>query len=209
MKKIVVFILLFLPTLASASTLARLDSLRLAAAMEAGVDSISDQLFLVSANRAVNISVQEVSGRFPAVEKAAYVMSVDGRSSYAISDTTFRKGGLIWCQIWNIYPAEGTDTLRFLKIVPSDSTYEYIQEGKSLAEDLAPPVYVYTCAGSLYVSPTPNYVDTIKYGYYAIGRFLSGDTATTDISPEFRHLIVLYAAYLIRKDLRMEATPPW
>jgi len=96
-----------------------------------------------------------------------------------------------------------------LKIVPADSVYEYVQQGKSLAKTLDPINYAYASADSIHVSPVPNYVDTIKYGYYAIGRFLSGDTATTDVRPEYRYLIVRYAAYLIRKDLRMEATPPW
>jgi len=76
-KYSLLLLLLFLPSLLCASTLKRLDSLRLAAIMEAGVDSLSDNLLLVSANRAVNIAVQEVSARFPAVEKADKVMSVE------------------------------------------------------------------------------------------------------------------------------------
>lgn len=204
-----ILLILLIPGLLSASTLKRLDTLRLMALMEAGVDSVTNQVSLVSANRAVNVAVQQVSADFSAVKKAGFVVSADGVAVYAISDTTFKDDGLIWCRIWKKHPAQGTQNLTVLKVVPADSVYEYVEEGKSLPETDAPTVYVYSSADSLYVAPVPNYVDTIKYGYYAIGRFLSGDTATTDILPKYRHLVVIYAAYLIKKDLKQDYMPLW
>jgi hypothetical protein len=201
-----ILLILLLPGLLSASTLKRLDSLYLMALMEAGVDSITNQNSLVAAKRAVNAAVQQVSADFPAVRKSDSAICSDGVASYAITDTTFRAGSLTWCRIWRQHPPDGTQNLAVLKVIPADSVYEYVQQGKALAEDLAPIAYVYCWAGSLHVAPVPNYGDTLKYGYLAIGSFLSGAAGTTDILPKYRHLIVLYAAYLIKKDLNQDYT---
>lgn len=197
-------LLLLIPGFLSASTIARLDSLRLAALAKAGIDSITNQMSLVSANRAINTTIQWVSANFPAVEKAGSITCSKDVASYAISDTTFDK--LIWVRIWRKKPPTGTQNLAVLKVIPSDSVYEYVQQGKPLPEIKEPLAYAYAWAGSLYVSPAPIYGDTIKYGFTAIGRFLSGDTATTDIPPRYRELIVDHAAYLIRKELGLEKT---
>lgn len=202
LKNQVLFLLIFLVFAipASASTLARLDSLRVAALEREGMETVTNQMPLVRANSAVNVSIQWVSANFPAVEKAGSITCSDGVASYVISDTTFR--ALTWCRIWRKHPPTGAQNLAVLKVVPvADSVYEYVQEGKSLPETDAPLAYAYAWAGSLYVSPAPNYEDTLKYGYCAIGRFLSGDTATTDIHPKYRELIVERAAYLIREEL--------
>lgn len=195
----ILLLLVLVPSLLSASTLARFDSLRAAALERVGMETVTNQMPLVRANSAVNVSVQWVSANFPAVEKAGSITCSDGVASYVISDTTFNK--LTWCRIWRVHPATGTQNLAVLKVVPADSVHEYVQEGQSLPETDAPLAYAYAWAGSLYVSPAPNYEDTVKYGYEAIGRFLSGDTATTDIHPKYRELIVDHAAYLIREEL--------
>jgi len=200
----ILLLLVLVPSILSASTLKRLDSLRVAALEKEGMETVTNQMPLTNANRAVNVSVQWVSANFPAVEKAGTDTCSDGVVSYAISDTTFRK--LIWVRIWRAHPPKGKDTLAVLKIVPADSVYEYGQEGKSLAGTVDPLVYAYAWAGSLYVAPAPDYGDVLMYGYCAIGRFLSGDTATTDIHPKYRELIVEHAAYLIREELGLEQT---
>jgi len=199
--RLVVLLVMFAGVTASASTLARLDTLRIAALAKVGMDTATNQMPLVNANRAVNVSVQWTSANFPAVEKAGSITCSDGVASYAINDTTFRK--LTWCRIWRAQPPDGKQSLAVLKVVPADSVYEYVEEGKPLAESEALIAYAYAWAGSLYVSPAPTYKDTIKYGYCAIGRFLTGDTATTDIHPKYRELIVEHAAYLIRVELEL------
>ena len=199
--KLLILLMLFAAT-ASSSTLERLDSLRLAALGKAGIDSITNQMSLVSANRAVNVSIQWVSANFPAVEKAGSDTCSDGVASYAISDTTFKK--LTWCRIWRIHPLTGTQNLAVLKVVPADSVYEYIQEGKTLPETEAPIAYAYAWADSLYVSPAPNYGDILMYGYEAIGDILLANDSATNIHPKYRELIVDHAAYLIREEMGLE-----
>ena len=201
--RLFILIVMFAGVTVSASTLARLDSLRLAALGKAGIDSITNQMSLISANRAVNVSIQWISANFPAVEKAGVDTCSDGVVSYAISDTTFKK--LTWVRIWRVHPPKGKDTLAVLKVVPADSVYEYVQEGKTAPNIDDPIAYAYAWADSLYISPAPdNDGDILMYGYEAIGRFLSGDTATTDIHPRYRELIVDHAAYLIREELGLE-----
>ena len=201
-----IVLLMFVAATTSSSTLKRFDSLYLAALMEAGVDSITNQVSLVSAKRAVNAAIQQVSADFPAVEKADSSICSDGVASYAITDTTFRAGSLTWCRIYQQQPPDGTQNLAVLKVIPSDNVYEYVQEGKLLAKEEAPIAYAYCWAGSLHVAPVPTYGDTLKYGYLAIGDFLSGAAGTTDILPKYRHLVVIYAAYLIKKDLDQDYT---
>ena len=79
-----------------------------------------------------------------------------------------------------------------------------MQEGKSDPKTGDPLAYAYAWAGSLYVSPAPEYEDILMYGYSAIGEFLLADDSTTHIHPRFRELIVDHAAYLIREDLGLE-----
>jgi len=199
--KILILLILFVTT-APASTLERLDSLRLAALARAGVDSITNQMSLISANRAVNTAIQQVSSVFPAVEKSSADTCSKGVVSYAIGDTTFRT--LIWCRIWRDQPPTDKQNLAVLKIVPADSVYEYVEQGKTLAETEEPLAYAYAWAGSLYVSPAPVYEDILMYGYLAIGLSLLADDSTTNIHPRYRELIVEHAAYLIREDLGLE-----
>jgi len=198
----VIFCLLILCGSLSASTLKRLDSLRVMALEKVGLEGHTNQMPLVNANRAVNVAIQWVSANFPAVEKAGSITCSDGVASYVISDTSFKK--LTWCRIWRVHPPDETQNLSVLKVIPADSVYEYVQQGQSFPETDDPIAYAYAWAGSLYVSPAPNNKDTLKYGYEAIGCFLSGDTETTDIHPRFRELIVERAAYLIREELGLE-----
>jgi len=200
--KRLLLIFLFLASSIQSSTLARLDSLRLAALARAGVDSITNQMSLISANRYVNVSIQSVSANYPAVEKAEADTCSKGVVSYAIGDTTFSR--LIWCRIWRDQPPEGKQNLAVLKIVPADSVYEYVEQGKPLSETEEPLAYAYAWAGSLYVSPAPVYEDILMYGYLAIGLSLLADDSTTDIHPRYRELIVDHAAYLIREELGLE-----
>ena len=197
-----ILVLIFAGITASASTLERLDSLRLAALAKAGVDSITNQMSKVSANRYVNVSIQWVSANFPAVEKSSADTCSAGVVSYAIGDTTFSR--LIWCRIWRDQPPDGKQNLAVLKIVPADSVYEYVEQGKPLPETKEPLAYAYAWAGSLYVSPAPVYEDILMYGYLSIGLLLLADDSTTNIHPRYRELIVEHAAYLIREDLELE-----
>ena len=197
-------LLLLIPGFLSASTLARLDTIRTAALERVGMETVTNQMPLVRANSAVNVSVQWVSANFPAVKKAGVDTCSDGVVSYAISDTTFSK--LIWVRIWRADPPDGKDSLAVLKVVPADSVYEYGQEGEPLPDMTEALAYAYAWAGSLYVAPAPDQKDILMYGYEAIGRFLSGDTATTDIHPKYRELIVDHAAYLIREELELGKT---
>jgi len=200
--RIVVLIVMFVGVTASASTLERLDSLRLAALAKAGIDSITNQMSLISANRTINIAIQQVSANFPAVEKAGADTCSDGVVSYAISDTTFNK--LVWVRICRVHPPDGTQSLSVLKVIPADSVYEYVQEGKPLPEIKDPIAYAYAWADTLYVSPAPNNEDILMYGYLSIGLSLLADDSTTDIHPRYRELIVERAAYLIREELGLE-----
>lgn len=199
--KLLILLTLFAAT-ASASTLKRLDSLRLAALARAGIDSVTNQMSLISANRAVNTAIQWTSANFPAVKKAGVDTCSSGVVSYAIGDTTFSR--LIWCLIWREQPPEGKQNLAVLKVVPADSVYEYVEEGKPLPETEEPLAYAYAWAGSLHVSPAPVYEDILMYGYLAIGLSLLADDSTTDIHPSYRELIVDHAAYLIREELGLE-----
>ena len=91
-----------------------------------------------------------------------------------------------------------------MKVIPADSVYEYVQEGKSDPETNDPIAYAYAWAGSLYVSPAPVYEDILMYGYLAIGLSLLANDSTTNIHPRYRELIVEHAAYLIRVELELE-----
>ena len=200
--RIAILVLMFAVITASASTLDRRDSLRVAALEKVGMEGATNQMPLVNANRAVNVAIQWVSANFPAVEKAGVDTCSKGVVSYAIGDTTFSR--LTWCRIWREQPPTDKQNLAVLKIVPADSVYEYVEQGKPLSETEEPLAYAYAWAGSLYVSPAPVYEDILMYGYLAIGLSLIADDSTTDIHPRYRELIVDHAAYLLREELGLE-----
>ena len=202
--RLVILIVMFAGVTVSSSTLARLDSLRVAALEREGMEGATNQMPLVNANRAVNVSIQWVSANFPAVEKSSADTCSKGVVSYAIGDTTFSR--LIWVRIWRAQPPEGKQNLAVLRIVPADSVYEYVEQGKTLPETEEPLAYAYAWAGSLHVSPAPVYEDILMYGYLSIGLSLLADDSTTNIHPRYRELIVERAAYLIRVELGLEQT---
>jgi hypothetical protein len=197
----ILLLLVFVPTIISASTLERRDSLRVAALEKVGMEGATNQMPLVNANRAVNVAIQWVSSNFPAVEKAGTDTCSNGVVSYAIGDTTFKK--LVWVRILRLHPPEGTQSLTVLKVIPADSVYEYVQEGKPIPGVKAPLAYAYAWAETLYVSPTPAGKDILMYGYESIGLALLADDSTTEIHPMYRELIVERAAYLIREELEL------
>ena len=197
-----ILVLMFAGVTALASTLSRLDSLRVAALEKVGIEGATNQMPTVNANRAVNVAIQWVSANFPAVEKSSADTCSKGVVSYAIGDTTFSR--LIWCRIWRVQPPTGKQNLAVLKIVPADSVYKYVEQGKTLPETEEPLAYAYAWAGSLYVSPAPVYEDILMYGYLSIGLSLLADDSTTNIHPRYRELIVDHAAYLIRVELELE-----
>ena len=197
--KLVILIVMFAGVTASAVTLERLDTLRAVALEKVGLTGATNQMPTVNANLAVNISIQWVSANFPAVEKTGADTCSAGVTSYAISDASFSR--LIWCRIWRAQPPDDEQNLAVLRVIPADSVYEYVQEGKPLPETDDPLAYAYAWAGSLYVSPEPEYEDILMYGYCAIGEFLLADDSTTDIHPRYRELIVDHAASIIREEL--------
>jgi len=203
MRLKIVVILCLLPVIVSGSTLKRFDSLYLAALREAGVDSTSNQMSLVTVKANVNIAVQQVSSDFDAVQKSGTITCADGTASYAM-DTTFRR--LIWCRIWK---SDEDGKLYPLRVVLGQSLYESVQEGKTEPETLDKPGYAYSWGKTLHVHPVPSFADTIYYGYAAIGCHLSSDSDTTDVLEPYRYLIALYAGMLIRKDLLLDHGTLW
>lgn len=200
MKRICL-ILLLCPALASASAIKRLDSLRVAAFRMAGLnESGNARIDDATANLYINMAIQRISADLPAVEKAASVVCSDKVASYNITDTAF--SSLVWARIWKSQTAQGEHILYPLLIIPSSVLYEAAQSGKRLPIPEDEPDYAYAWAGSLHVQPLPHYEDTVKYGYLAVGLHLSSDSDTTDMSPTYRDLIYLWAAYLICVQLK-------
>lgn len=196
-----ILVLMFAGVTAFSSTLERRDSLRVMSLEKVGLEGHTNQMPLVNANRAVNVAIQWVSSNFPAVEKAGTDTCSDGVASYAIGDTTFNK--LVWVRISRVHPPDGTQELSVLKVIPADSVYEYVQEGKPLPGIKDPIAYAYAWADTLYISPAPNNKDVLMYGYLSIGLSLLADDSTTEIHPRYRELIVERAAYLIRVELEL------
>ena len=197
--KLVILIVMFAGVTVFGGAIERLDTLRAVSLEKVGLTGATNQMPTVNANLAVNISIQWVSANFPAVEKTGGDTCSAGVTSYAISDASFDR--LIWCRIWRIHPPKEKDSLAVLRVIPADSVYEYVQEGKTLPAISDPLAYAYAWAGSLYVSPAPEYEDILMYGYCAIGEFLLADDSTTDIHPRYRELIVDHAASIIREEL--------
>lgn len=202
-KKSLIFAFIFLFSVAAiqASSLTRLDSLRVFAMWQAGRSASGDnQITTAKANMYINVGIYKITSNFPATVKRRTISMSKHVDTYLI-DTLF--DSLLYC----IHKDGITGVRKPLRKIPNDFDWEWIVNEKTLPQDTIKttnsPQYVMVSGDSLTVIPAPTVNDYLEVSYAAIGRKLTSDTMTTDVRPKYRELIGIYAAYLMCLDLEL------
>lgn len=196
---LLIFLILLLLGTAQAACLDRRDSLRVVSFRQAGLDvSGNARIDEAAANLYVNMAIQRVSADFSAVVKHRSFQLTEYVSIY-LTDTLF--DSLLSC----VFRDSVTGVRKTLRKVPYDFDWDVMTKAKIPPKDTTEttflPEYVIIAGDSLKIYPAPKFNDYLEITYSVIGTKLLADDSTTDVSPAYRDLIVLWAAYLISFEL--------
>lgn len=196
MKKLIVILLSLLAVSVWADINPQIDSLRTAAFNQSLIPSGGNNTVSVAyGNLAVNMAIQQVCADFPAIEKFDTVITVAGTRHYALNTD--------YGQLRAVFKSTKDDDLKNLYTLsfPPVETWFEAKGGEVGGEPdpqkKAEPRYAWSFNDRLYLYPTPSSADSLVIAYYAIDSQIVTATNSTQIRPEYRNPIILYASYLI------------
>lgn len=193
--RVILFILLFCVSV-QADINPRRDSLRIAAFEQSLVPDVGNNLIDTAyGNRTINRAISKVCHDFPALERFDTVVTVDGTRLYSVNADFLRLK-----TIFKYVVIDEQNVIIPLDYPPVESWFE-IKGGEEGAKPpynkLSEPRYPWVFADLLYFYPTTTSADTFLIAYYAADTSLTTAASETQILPEYREAIILYAAALI------------
>ncbi len=171
----------------------RVDSLMIMAFEQSLVpdngNSLIDTLY---GQRVINRAIQRVCQDFPAIEKMDTIVSVQGQIEYSLNSDFLRPK-----TIFKLTTFQNLKIIYSLTSPPVESWFEV--KGGEMGGQPDPnkkpePRYAFTFNDNVYFYPTPQTADSFIVIYYAIDSQIITSSNSTSVRPEYRELIVIYAA---------------